>query len=145
MTSCAPAILFEYARTFLLPLFSAGRIIICLIPLNRRRTGTLSFSWLAGFPFPAPRNSPAPSTIILISSSAVTARQPFLSTADTFIDYLNAVRTARAHQLIATTDMKLGEIAQKTGFSSSDYMSRVFKSIHGVAPSQFRRANTQRS
>lgn len=64
---------------------------------------------------------------------------------ETFIDYLNAVRTARAHQLIATTDMKLGEIAQKTGFSSSDYMSRVFKSIHGVAPSQFRCANTQRS
>ncbi len=96
MTSSAPAILFEYARTFILPLFSAGRIIICIIPLNRRRTGTLSFSWLAGFPFPAPRNSPAPSTIILISSSAVTARQPFLSTADTFIDYLNAVRTARA-------------------------------------------------
>lgn len=27
MTSSAPAILFEYARTFILPLFSAGRII----------------------------------------------------------------------------------------------------------------------
>ncbi len=58
---------------------------------------------------------------------------------DTFVDYINAVRVSQAHKLILSTDMKLSEIAAEAGFSSVDYMSRIFKREHGLTPSELKR------
>ncbi|MCD8180373.1 MAG: AraC family transcriptional regulator [Firmicutes bacterium] len=58
---------------------------------------------------------------------------------ETFVNYLNAVRLSQAHKLLTSTDMRLNEIAAKTGFSSADYMSRIFKRTHGVSPSELKR------
>ncbi|MCC8160370.1 MAG: AraC family transcriptional regulator [Oscillospiraceae bacterium] len=58
---------------------------------------------------------------------------------ETFVNYLNAVRLSQAHKLLSSTDMRLNEIAAKTGFSSADYMSRIFKRTHGVSPSELKR------
>lgn len=58
---------------------------------------------------------------------------------ETFIDYLNAIRITQAHKMLTSTNMNLKEIACKTGFSSPDYMARIFKKIHGVSPSEFKK------
>lgn len=58
---------------------------------------------------------------------------------ETFIDYLNAVRITQAHKLLMSANLTLKEIARKTGFSSPDYMARIFKKVHGVSPSEFKK------
>ncbi|MCH5185598.1 MAG: AraC family transcriptional regulator [Oscillospiraceae bacterium] len=60
---------------------------------------------------------------------------------ETFIEYLNTLRIAQVHKLLITTDMQLGAIAEQTGFTSADYMTRIFKRVHGISPSAVRRGN----
>ncbi len=60
---------------------------------------------------------------------------------DTFVNYLNTLRTAQVHKLLLTTSLNLTEIASQTGFSSVDYLTRTFKKIHGISPSQMRKNN----
>lgn len=48
--------------------------------------------------------------------------------------YLTWVRINRAKELLATTDMKLWEIAAETGFSDQFYFSRQFKKYTGTSP-----------
>ena len=58
---------------------------------------------------------------------------------DTFVNYLNTLRTAQVHKLLLTTSLNLTEIAAQTGFSSVDYLTRTFKKIHGISPTQIQR------
>lgn len=60
---------------------------------------------------------------------------------DTFVNYLNTLRISQAHKLLLTTSFNLTEIATQTGFSSVDYLTRTFKKIHGISPSQMRKNN----
>ena len=60
---------------------------------------------------------------------------------DTFVNYLNTLRTSQVHKLLLTTSLNLTEIAAQTGFSSVDYLTRTFKKIHGISPSQMRKNN----
>lgn len=60
---------------------------------------------------------------------------------DTFVNYLNTLRTAQVHKLLLTTSLNLTEIAAQTGFSSVDYLTRTFKKFHGISPSQMRKNN----
>lgn len=54
------------------------------------------------------------------------------------IDYLIHVRVARARDLLRNPELSITEIAFKVGFSDSNYFSRQFKKILGVAPRHFR-------
>jgi len=54
------------------------------------------------------------------------------------IDYFIHLRMQRAGQLLATTTRSVKEIAADLGYDDPFYFSRVFKSIHGVAPSDYR-------
>lgn len=56
--------------------------------------------------------------------------------------YLTWVRMNRAKELLATTDMKLWEIAAETGFSDQFYFSRQFKKYTGVPPALFGRSRS---
>ncbi len=55
----------------------------------------------------------------------------------TIFQYLGRVRINRAKELLATTDMKLAEIALETGFSDEFYLSRQFKKHTGVSPALY--------
>ena len=48
-------------------------------------------------------------------------------------------RLEKARQLIAQTDLPIGEIANLFSFSSPSRLSRVFKETYGQTPAQFRR------
>ncbi len=49
------------------------------------------------------------------------------------------VKLARARQLLATTRLSLGDVADRCGFRHSEYFSVVFKRETGVTPGGFRR------
>lgn len=53
----------------------------------------------------------------------------------TIFQYLNNVRINRAKELLATTQMKIAEVAMETGFSDEFYFSRSFKKATGLSPS----------
>jgi transcriptional regulator GlxA family with amidase domain len=54
------------------------------------------------------------------------------------IDYFIRLRMRRAGRLVATTTMSVKEIAAALGYDDRFYFSRVFKSVHGMAPSGYR-------
>ena len=61
------------------------------------------------------------------------------ATGTTFLEYLNDIRLSKAHQLLLETNLSIGEIAAKTGFSSGLRLSKVFHSSYHMPPSKFRR------
>jgi len=55
-----------------------------------------------------------------------------------FMRYVNAMRVARAKELLRKTDLRISEIAPMVGISNPNYFSTLFKKMTGKHPSQFR-------
>ena len=53
--------------------------------------------------------------------------------------YINKVRIYKAMKLIRKTNMKVYEIAEKTGFKNSSYFSQTFKAITGKSISEYKK------
>ncbi|MFY2562886.1 helix-turn-helix domain-containing protein [Corallococcus terminator] len=49
-------------------------------------------------------------------------------------------RLERARELLTTTALPLGEVAQATGFSSQSHFTALFRARHGATPARFRGA-----
>lgn len=60
------------------------------------------------------------------------------SKGETLNSFLVSYRIERAKELILTTNIKIGSIAEMVGFSSSGYFITVFRNTVGVAPAKFR-------
>ena len=58
----------------------------------------------------------------------------------TFSTYVKNYRIAKAKELLAGTNLKLYEIAEKVGYSDSKYFSRIFKEITGQLPTDYRKS-----
>ncbi|HMP81577.1 MAG TPA: AraC family transcriptional regulator [Verrucomicrobiota bacterium] len=56
------------------------------------------------------------------------------------IDYFTRMRIQRACELIETTELSVKAVATELGYDDPFYFSRVFKSVTGIAPSDFRKA-----
>jgi AraC-like DNA-binding protein len=54
------------------------------------------------------------------------------------IDYFIRLRMQRASRLLTATTMSVKEIAAALGYDDPFYFSRLFKSVHGIAPSNYR-------
>ena len=61
------------------------------------------------------------------------------------IDYINAVRVNRALELLAVTDVPLGEIAEKSGFANPNYFHKIFKQYMVTSPLVYRKSVKNRS
>lgn len=57
------------------------------------------------------------------------------------LDFLIRLRMQRACQLLKSTDLKVKKVAEAVGYKDSLYFSRLFKSVCGVAPTDYRAAN----
>lgn len=53
--------------------------------------------------------------------------------------YLSKVRFIHVRQLLATSNLKITEIAENTGFESINDLSRQFKNEFGISPMEFRK------
>ena len=57
-------------------------------------------------------------------------------------DYIHSVRIDAAKELLQTTTLTLDEIAARVGFSNRWVLIRIFKSMMGITPGQFKEAAT---
>ena len=55
------------------------------------------------------------------------------------MEYLQSCRMANAKRMLAQTDYSVGEIVEKCGFSDNSNFSRIFKSLNGMSPTDFRK------
>jgi two-component system response regulator YesN len=55
-----------------------------------------------------------------------------------FTHYLQRLRIEKAKTLLRTTSRKISDIALSVGFTDGKYFAKVFKSITGVTPQQYR-------
>mgnify|MGYP000270817492 CR=1 FL=1 len=53
--------------------------------------------------------------------------------------YIQTVRIERSETLLLTTNNTLAQIAEKTGWESVSYYTRIFKKVTGQTPGQFRK------
>ena len=56
-----------------------------------------------------------------------------------FQEYLTLTRLRAAEQLLLETRLSMGEIAERCGFSGSNYFGDVFRRYRGIAPSAYRK------
>lgn len=56
-----------------------------------------------------------------------------------FIEYLNNLRVNEAQKLLAETGLSILEISEKVGYLNHTHFGRVFKSITGSSPSEYRK------
>lgn len=56
--------------------------------------------------------------------------------------YLTRIKLDKAEELLSSTDIPIGEIAEKVGFSDRNYFSATFKKHFGVSPNKYRTENT---
>ncbi len=58
----------------------------------------------------------------------------------TFVSYVTDRRISRARLMLASTEMPVQKIAAELDFKQVNYFSRVFRSLTGMSPSEYRRA-----
>ena len=56
-----------------------------------------------------------------------------------FVEYLTQVRVKAAASMLIETALPVGQIAERCGFSSSNYFGDVFKRLYGVSPREYRK------
>jgi AraC-like DNA-binding protein len=59
----------------------------------------------------------------------------------TFTEYLNDLRVRKAMERLKKTPDTITDICFGTGFNSIATFNRIFKSVAGLSPSQYRKAN----
>ena len=53
--------------------------------------------------------------------------------------FIRNIRLQRAAQLLTENELSIAEIAERTGFSSSSYLSKCFQEMYGCRPSEYAR------
>ncbi len=61
-------------------------------------------------------------------------------TGNTFLSYLQLLRSTKAHKLLINTDYSIEKVAETVGFSSIQQMERVFNSLYKKTPREMRKA-----
>ncbi len=58
-----------------------------------------------------------------------------------FMQYLNRLRCNVAAAFLSSTSLSVEEIALRTGYMTASYFSKVFRSVHGMSPLEYRQKN----
>ncbi|WP_240416032.1 response regulator transcription factor [Paenibacillus periandrae] len=59
-------------------------------------------------------------------------------TGDSYLNYITRVRMEEAQRLLLTTDFRIYEIAEKVGYDTTKYFSKIFEKWVGLKPSDYR-------
>ena len=57
-----------------------------------------------------------------------------------FVEYITETRIAAAREMLERGDLKVYEIAEKLGYESSFYFSKVFKKVTGLSPREYQQS-----
>lgn len=56
-----------------------------------------------------------------------------------FVEIVRNLRMREARELLEQSRLSVSQIAEKVGYCSTDHFSRVFRTVHGVAPQAYRK------
>ena len=59
-----------------------------------------------------------------------------------FSEYISQAKIAKAKSMLLEQDMKIYEVADRLGFESAFYFSKVFKKVEGISPREYIQQNT---
>ncbi len=62
------------------------------------------------------------------------------TTGDSFHSYVDHIRIERSKELLATTPLKVYEIAEKVGYHNVDYFHKKFRKYVGISPAEYRKS-----
>lgn len=62
-----------------------------------------------------------------------------------FIEYLNGIRIKEAQNLMRKTDKSISEISEMVGYNSATHFGRIFKSITGTTPLNYKQLHQKRN
>lgn len=60
-------------------------------------------------------------------------------TGSNFVNYLKGIRMQEAKRLLDETDLRIIEISAKVGYENEKHFMKIFKSVCGVSPSEYRK------
>ncbi len=60
-------------------------------------------------------------------------------TGNNFVTYLKNLRIREARRLLEETDLRVGQIGQMVGYENEKHFMKIFKSMCGVTPTEFRK------
>ena len=60
-----------------------------------------------------------------------------------FITYINSLRISYSRTLLVNTDMNITRVAIESGFNNQQTFNRIFKSIEGCTPKEYRQTHTE--
>lgn len=60
-------------------------------------------------------------------------------TGKNFVNYLKELRVNEAKRLLAETDLRVIEISQRVGYENEKHFMKIFKSVSGVSPTEYRK------
>lgn len=63
------------------------------------------------------------------------------TTGQSFVEYLNQFRIAKAQELLASTDMPITEISMEVGFCDQSYFGMIFRRLTQSTPRHYRQKN----
>ncbi|MCM3587482.1 response regulator [Mesobacillus maritimus] len=62
-----------------------------------------------------------------------------------FSEYVTRRRIQRAKELVVSTNLPIGEIAEEVGYKTSKYFIKLFKEYEGITPSAYRKTSDERA
>ena len=74
-----------------------------------------------------------------MSAHIICAANLKMNTNSTIIRYINVTRIMNAQRKFMETSKNITDISKETGFSNLTHFNRVFKSVTGMSPSQYRK------
>ena len=56
-----------------------------------------------------------------------------------FVNYLKEIRIKEAKKLLEDTQLKIQEVGKMVGYENDKHFMKIFKSICGISPSEYRK------
>lgn len=80
----------------------------------------------------------------IVNMSLSTFRRMFIQlTGESFVQYLNTFRIAKAQKLLASTDMPISEVCLEVGFCDQSYFGMIFRRLTQMTPRHYRQKVNQ--
>jgi AraC-like DNA-binding protein len=77
----------------------------------------------------------------VVNMSLSTFRRTFMQlTGESFVQYLNAFRVAKAQKLLAESDLPISEVCLDVGFCDQSYFGMIFRRLTNMTPRHYRQS-----
>ncbi|MEF2247400.1 MULTISPECIES: helix-turn-helix domain-containing protein [unclassified Paenibacillus] len=63
-------------------------------------------------------------------------------TGETFVEYVTKLKIDRAKELLRWTNSSIETISESLGYDNKSYFSKLFKSVCGITPGEYREQNS---